>query len=278
MEAEAIVAQLLHGGEHKSASVPEPAVVGKRTVRATAASDIPTSLDELFVQISHTYDLSLTAAAEASIPVVGSVSGGASRRVVVLERLVYKPVQEALGTTFYGYAIRLGVTVNKLEASTKITLPFLAASAEVGAIEAKWALQVVGLAGDKIDSGAIPPTELNVETFVLAKQSLTALIGAVRDSTTRFTAQKVGTSRTADELDREYRTGIARAYALGRLERGRKLRDAVADLPFGKTELRDYITDFYRDFAGISDPQQEPPSAVRTRAQALLGGVKVEPR
>ncbi len=122
-------------------------------------------MDDLSTQVLRVYDLSVTAAGQLNIPVVGSISGGTSRRVIVLERTAYKEIEKENTKYQYGYAIRLAITVNKLTAETKLTLPFLTASAELGQIEAKWILQVVGLAGPKIDSAILPPKELNLETF-----------------------------------------------------------------------------------------------------------------
>src|SRR5690606_32447370 len=130
----------------------------------------PTSLDQLPQSYNRVYDLSVASANELSIPVVGSVSGGINRRVVVLERVAFKEIARPSAVHHWGYAIRLAVTVSKIDARLKLALPVLAASAQLGQIEASWILQVRGLSGPQIDKVDIPMSELNVETFVLAKQ------------------------------------------------------------------------------------------------------------
>ena len=247
-------------------------------ITITATSEIPQTIDDLPIQVSRTYDLSVTAAGELNIPVIGSVSGGLNRRVVVLERTAYKEIVENGITHQFGYAIRLVVTVNKVTAEAKLNLPFLAASAELGQIEAKWMLQVLGLSGEKIDSALLPPKELNLETFVLANQSLDSLIKAVRDPGTKFKAQLIGIVKPAEVVEREFLTAIGKVYALGRLERGKKRGDALADLGSIRDEMRDAIIDTYKDFAGITNDVEAPSSQVRTRAAGLLGPVRVEPR
>lgn len=246
------------------------------TIRATG--DLPQTIDDLPIQVSRTYDLSVTAAGQLNIPVIGSVSGGLNRRVVVLERTAYKEIVEDQITNQFGYAIRLAVTVNKVTAEVNLNLPFLAASAQLGQIEAKWTLQVIGLSGPKIDSALLPPKELNLETFVLANQSLDSLIKAVRDQSTKFKAQLVGIIKPADVVEREFLTAIGKVYALGRFERGKKRGDALADLGSIRDEMRDAIVDTYKDFAGITNDTEAPSPQVRTRAASLLGPVKVEPR
>jgi hypothetical protein len=251
---------------------------GPGKVAAVNPADIPTRIDQLSTQLSRAYDLSVTAAAELNIPVVGSVSGGYSRRVVVLERTAFKNVADGMNQCQYGYAIRLVLTVNKLTADMKLTLPFLAASAEMGQLEAKWTLQVLGLSGSKIDEVSIAPTELNVETFVLAKQSLTNLIGAIRDSTTTFTAELISVVKPAEQIEHDYRTAVGVAYALGRLEKGRKRGQALNDLGPAHEVVRDTLVDVYKEFAGITGDSEEVQPEVRVRAGGLLSGVKVEPK
>lgn len=156
---------------------------------APSAGGIPSSLTDLGRIEVQSYDLSITAAANLSIPVIGSAGGSANRRVVVLEQSAYREVPENGAVLQYGNAVRFCVTVTKWDANLKLTLPFLAASAEVGSIAAHWTLQILGLAGPKIAEAILPPAELNVEKFVLAKQSLECTSAAdpvgVRDAQTR---------------------------------------------------------------------------------------------
>ncbi|MFO0834538.1 MAG: caspase family protein [Phycisphaerales bacterium] len=233
---------------------------------------LPTGLNELPQAMNRVFDLSVTGAMSLGIPIAGSVSGGGSRHVLVLERCAFKVLKSGTGLTQeWGYAIRFCLTVNKFDASMKLTLPFLAASAEVGSIEAQWMLQVIGLGGPKIDAVSLPPTELNVETFVLAKQSLAALIGAVRDPDTVFTPQCLREITPADQRDLALRRAVAHTVAL----------DAIADgVTLERAQKRaadplaaDVIRDMYHDIAGIDVPTLEPSSNARAEARRLLGRV-----
>ncbi len=88
-----------------------------RSVRVSGpvSGEIPTSIDELTNGLSYTYDLSVTAALQLNIPIIGSVSGGIARRVVVAERCAFKPITQDGIERRYGYAIRMCVTVDKME-------------------------------------------------------------------------------------------------------------------------------------------------------------------
>lgn len=233
---------------------------------------------DLPFQESTVYDLSISSAGQLNIPVVGSVSGGTNRRVVVLERRAYRKNPTADGVEFLGYAIRLVVTVNKLDGSMKISLPFLAASAEVGMIEGKWLLQVVGLKGPKIDESALPPSELSVETFVLAKQSLTNLIAAVNDPTTTLDEQQIFLDQTEAQKARKAQFAIGSTYGLSSLERRWKLQDALQRIDGAQQQVIDAVTDVYRDFAGIQNPQEVPSPIIQKDARDLLDQVISGPR
>lgn len=233
---------------------------------------LPTTLNELPQAMNRVFDLSVTGAMSLGIPIAGSVSGGGSRHVLVLERCAFKPLKTGAAISQeWGYAIRFCLTVNKFDASMKLTLPFLAASAEVGSIEAQWMLQVIGLGGPRIDAVSLPPTELSVETFVLAKQSLAALIGAVRDPDTVFTPQCLREITPADQRDLMLRRAVGQTIAL----------DAIADgLTLERAQKRgtdpvtvDVIRDTYRDSAGIDAPTLEPSSNARADARRVLGRV-----
>ena len=235
---------------------------------------IAKKLDELSRARTYTYDLSVHAAGKLGIPILGSASGDYSRRVVVLERSAFKTIDYADITWRYGYAIRLALTVTKRKGDLKVNLPWLAASAELGQIEATWILEVVGLSGRVIDQATITPTQLNVETFVIAKQSLERLIDAVRHKDTVFTAEVVGVDRPVDVVEREYLVGAARSYALSRIEKGRTLKQALHDIGPERELVTDAIADAYKEYAEITTRGRKPSAVVRAKAKDLLGKLK----
>ena len=238
-------------------------------------SNIPTRLEELNQALTRVYDLSVKAALDLSIPIIGTVSGGESRRVVVLESKHWRDVEQPDSTAQYGYAIRLAITTNKLDANVKLNLAYLAASAQLGLIEASWTLYCIGLSGKPIDDATIPPKELSVETFVLAQLSLYAILKAAWEAGTSFSAVKISETKNTDQLRKEYYKDIARAYALGRIERGRTLTQAIEDLGSGNMSFADFVSDFYYAFVGIVNPTDAIPSQARQRAKAFLQTIDV---
>ena len=225
------------------------------------------------------YDLTVTAAVSLNIPVVGSVSGGASRRVVVLERRSYRKQPAADGTEYLGYTIRLAVTVNRIGTETKLTLPFLAASAEVGQIEGRWAVQVVGLLGPKIDQALIPPAELSVEQYFKAKECLKAIIDAIPDETTTIQEQRIYFEPSLSLEQQLMDQTLGRAYGLSCIDKKWKMQKALAEVNGARQPLLDAVVEIYGQVAGIQSELEEVRPAAQTRARQLLSEIReVNPR
>jgi metacaspase-1 len=254
--------------------VPAAADSGRTRGGGRRDASIPGGLDDLSEAISRAYDLSVSAAVDVGIPIAGSVSGGFSRRVIVLERAAFRTIAQADGTKQeWGYAVRFCVTVNKFDASMKLSLPFLAASAQVGSIEAQWMLHVVGLSGPKIDAASLAPTDLNVETFVLAKQSLQQLIEAVRHAETKFSAQLLGQTRASDVLRADFQRCIGRTLGLDALAEGHTLQRVQSRVT--DSVRLDHIRDVYREVANVTLITDTPSSESRQEASKLLGRVSI---
>lgn len=249
---------------------------GPSGIDSRAIAGIPTELNQLDEQVTRSYDLSVTAAGSLNIPVIGSVEGGFNRRVVVLERAAFKRLKEGDVECQYGYALRLCLTINDWKVGAKVNLPFLAASAELGQISAQWIFQIMGLTGPKIDSAVMPPTELNVEKFVLAKQSLEKVINAVRDPETSFQAVKIATISERDTTVQQLKLSVARAYALSSIERGWTLSDARTRLASDEQDVNDTLAEVYQHFAGLTDELSKPGNDVRKKAREVLGRIRAE--
>ena len=234
---------------------------------------LPKSLDDLNETSVRSIDLSVTAAMSLSIPVAGSVSGGYNRHVVVLEQYAVKHIDYNGLRYDYGYAIRFCITVSNWSANMKASLPFLAASAEIGSVQAQWMLDIKGLGGKRIREILPPPTELNVEKFVLVKQKLSEIISAMDDPSTQFMPELINTPE--DIQANQYRISTAQAYALSCIKDGWPLKEALIKLGSAEEELTlDAIRDVYRDFAGLEDETKKPTPDTIYKAKQVLGKIK----
>jgi hypothetical protein len=239
-------------------------------------AQIPKTRSELGELLSFTWDLTVRRALELNIPVAGSVSGGYDRRVVVWEWTQYKTL---LGNgdaeCRYGYVIRFCVTVSKWDVQAKVSLPFLSAQAELGNIQASWMMQVRGVTGPKLNSYILPPQELKVETFVIARQSMEAVIKAVDDPTTQF-IPGILVARIDPALPESvYWSAAVQAFGVDCVRRARSRVDAQARLGSGDPADTDLLTEVYGYF-GVTDPKQIPGSGPREAAERILRGIRVD--
>ena len=239
--------------------------------------DLPKTLEDYPYESSNAYDLSIEAAAKAGLPVF-DVSGGYSRRVITLERVKYikRKTRHPMGGEIesrYGYAIRLCITVNKFNAEASLKLPVLAASAQLGHIEAKWGLSISGLAGKQVSKAILPPESLDVETFVLASQSLGNAIEAVHHETTKFTPVLLSQRLPRQAFEYAVAESIGRLIALDTIKDGRsfaKLQDLVDSYPEDVSTL---ARETYRQFVGDLNIGDKPSTAHRQRARSLLRNI-----
>ena len=246
------------------------------TITGIDPSRIPQTTAELDELTSFTYDLSASRAGELNIPVAGSVGGSFNRRVVVYEWTRFKRLEDSEGVEHrYGYVIRFCLTVNKWDAQGKLTLPFLSAQAEIGNIQASWLMQVRGLVGPMIDAVVLPPRELDVETFVIAKQSLDSVITAINDPSTSFSPGVLLATVDPSAPETDYRQAAIKAFATFNLSRGRSLDRTLARLGSTDPVANDEIADVFA-FFGISAPNEAPSNEARQRARLLLGGIKAD--
>jgi len=237
---------------------------------------IPQTRDELSELLSFTYDLTVTRAGELNIPIVGSVSGGFNRRVIVYEWTRYKELTGSGSIKYrFGYVIRFCLTVSKWEVQGKLSLPFLTAQAELGNIEASWLMQVRGLIGPKIDSVVLPPQDLKVETFVIAKQSLNAAISAISDPKTKYVPGIVLASIDPNAPGVVYWLSAVKAYAVDSARRGRTGAQTMARLGTTDPAANDAITEVY-NYLGITNPNQTPDNSARENAAMILRGIKAD--
>lgn len=240
------------------------------------AGDIPQSPAELGELTSSSYDLSVTRAGELNIPVVGSVGGGTSRRVVVLEWTRFKRLTEADGTELrYGFAIRFCLTVNKWSADLKLSLPFLSAQAELGNIQAAWTMEVRGLTGTKVNAAVLPPQPLSVETFVTARQSLEGIVAAINDPSTTFVPGILLSKTNPLGRDSRLRKSAIEAYALYSVFKGRNADRAVSGLTLKAPEEADSIRAVYESLDAPAGAEV-PPESSRATARLILNGIKAD--
>ena len=222
--------------------------------------------------ISSTYDLSWEGASSLNIPVFGGATASSSSRVVVYEWSRFTEVDAANGgKDRWGFAIRFCLTVSKSSADVSMSLPYLAAEAQLGQIEAGWNMQVKGISGAKIEKAILPPKELNVETFVLARQSLLQLVGAISDTSSVINPVFLLNIPPATTMD-EYKEIVIKTFVVASLAKGKNSSRILEKLG-GSPEVEQVIRIVYHDFGATLGV--DPDSVAIAKAQKALSGVQV---
>ena len=260
-------------------SEPGPSGPIDRTIFKTAFSFAegaqppePPAADDLGEIVATTYSLSIEAAGRLNIPVFGNASGSLSRQVVVYEWSRFRDVGQPDGSTQrWGFAIRFCVTVTKAAGEATVSLPVLAAEAQLGRVEAGWTMQVKGISGPKIREAVLAPEELDVETYIKARNSMQEIIAAIGDADTVIKPELLLTVPPDRPLD-EYGRQALTTYVVACIGNGRLADWAINKL--GNTEpARNIVRAVYEDF-GVA--QGEAPGAVaRAQAEEALRGVRI---
>src|SRR5262249_21964462 len=140
--------------------------------RAARGTDIVVpKLEQLNEMQSYAYTLTSDMAAKLSILTSASISASRAKSVHVLEWAKFVDLERDDGSVLrWGCAARLCITVSKTQGQGSMSLPFLAAEAQLGQIEASWMLNIRGARGSKIEQKLLPPQNLDVKTYVLAEK------------------------------------------------------------------------------------------------------------
>jgi hypothetical protein len=162
---------------------------------------------------------------------VGSVSASAQNRTLIAEFSRTATVEQDGRNASYGVAARLVVGVTKVEGSVSVTIPVLAAQAQLGHGEASVNLRVSGYVGDKL-AGLLPTDVLmlNVDTYssLTTKMSeIVKLIGSDRDKIRPkllwLEGEDEGPAKVEDELAR----AVGSAYALTQIKEHKTLDESL---------------------------------------------------
>ncbi len=147
----------------------------------------------------------------------GTLSGSGRERVIVLEFSRSAPCLAGDGTELrYGVAVRLAVKVSKYEARTSLTLPVVAAEAQLGRVEAQSMLLVRGYVGAKLGS-LIPALEaFSVESYVNLMQRVSQIQALISQDTAniRPALLHVPPNEVEDEGKHDHALGVTWALSM----------------------------------------------------------------
>lgn len=224
-------------------------------------------------------DYSVDTAADLGI-FFGSAEAKFMRRLVIYEWQKYRDVKEGNETVRWGVAIRVRMNVLKKSAQASISNVFnLTASASAGMVETTVEIDNLGIQSATVEAAIPVFNALTADSFVELQHAYTkALPELTRGEGIDFTPRVLsvwGHANDVHDREREYREAVATAWAVDRVARGKRLREATE---VGDDEFRAIVRTFYTEFAQIpSDaPEARPSDVVKAKAKAIIGTLSME--
>ena len=234
----------------------------------------PPSPEELDTWVWDQYNLQTDVAAKLGFTVGGGNFGRRSR-VLIAEFSRSKTITTGSTTTRWGVAARLIVNVVGLELGANVTLPFVAAEAQMNRLEASANLRVEGYVGE--NTGAQMPdfTTFDVESYVNLMQSLTKLKGLIGKDVESISPRPLWQFSAAESpnyAEEPLFAAVARVWALTAIQNGDPLARAIEHFPGEDTpDARYLMREVYNDVLG--DPDATPDEHARDTAEAVTGGL-----
>jgi hypothetical protein len=257
-------------------------VANSRRVRAKAPKKKPAipGVDDLGAWRWQQTEMSSNLAVKLGFA-VGSVSASTQSRTLIAEFSRSATVEVEGAHAQYGVAARLVVGVTSFEAKGALTIPVLAAEAQLGRSQASVNLTVTGYVGDGL--AELLPTDiltLNVDTYSSLTTSISnivKLIGSdrenVRPELLWVEAEDEGPAKIEDELTR----AVGAAYALSQIRDSETLDEALNAYE-DKDDLiaQEAIRHVYADL--LPNDDQEKAAEASERATRLLDDYVVKRR
>jgi hypothetical protein len=237
----------------------------------------PKNIKDLTSENIFTSILSVDAAAELKIP-FGDASGKFSRRIFIMEYLKYVDMEKEGGKVRYGVGIRAVSNFKLLSGKAKTSsLPFIAASAELGFIEATLSFDVLGLQSQKITDAIPSPSRLDVETYTLIGKAFDKIKKLVWDNDTIVSPRilsVMGSSHFEDES--LYDESVAVCWALTRIKNREKLGDALKDIQDESEQFIETVRRVYSNIANITENDGKPDNRESRNADQILMGLEMK--
>lgn len=234
----------------------------------------PKTLQELDTADSFTSVLSVDAAAALKIP-FGTMEGKFSRKIFVQDYLHYTDLQDQGQKIRWGVGIRWIVNIKQLDGKAEISsLPYVAASAQLGYVQAEARFQVLGLNSPEIVKKTPAPLPLNTETFSEMNGALKDIKSLIWDSNTLVKPKILAVlGQERPHTDSQYDEALAVSWALSKIKDGDTLRDALDEIKNESSLFEDTVRGVYLDIVKSSEQNYRPDVDAKDKARRLLKGL-----
>lgn len=213
--------------------------------------------------------MSVTAAVKIGLP-PAAVDMGLQSRVVLREIRRSGEVDVAGVRELWGVAIRLSVVVQGVKIDSRLTLPIIAAHAQLGTLSAQATITVAGFDDDRILALLPNFAEMNTETYSAYTSATDAIKRHIAKHPENLTPKRLGIVLSPRNVDEDLRTAAVQASAVRSIADGYTLerfyqrnRDLDAD-------GRSIAHDVWRELTDGQGTDDYPSLTATARAQAIL--------
>ncbi len=208
---------------------PGTALPGEAVTRAEAMGTdpgVPTRADLESWQVRDD-QLSYDAALKMSLP-IASVDANFSRRVVLRDVCRYTERTAGNVTTVWGVAVRLTVTVWSTKLEGRLTLPMVAAQAQLGIVNASADLRVLGFKNNEVGK-LLPKFEtLDVGSYGEYTKASDAIVTFISEHEADIVPVVLKTFEKPPPKKERLTVAMGSARAVHFIARRKPLRDAIA--------------------------------------------------
>jgi hypothetical protein len=229
-----------------------------------------------------TFAYSLTREAAVSLNFWGSSDLSASDRVVLYQFAWYKDNVEQDGAvgSRCGAGVILALKVSNAKTTLDITLPTLAANAQLGQVSIQYKLSTFGLSGNAINA-AIPSAaaigKFDTESYAALMQSITSIQNSYKANATELTVTPRLISAAIPTSGPGFETTIAiQTFAINQLALGNSCRRAKDSVP-DRDGISDGLVSEVYSSLGASCGILPPSGAIRQKARDLLARYRLTP-
>jgi hypothetical protein len=194
------------------------------------------------------------------------------RRIYMAED-VYRatPVDQGGTKVLYGVSSRLELGITTFDVNTRLSLPFLAAQAQVGNATINYRMELVGWTGSVKDF--LSKGEFNVEGYARFRDTMDRIKGMVFDDVAHINPEPLFVEfPTAIGEDAELVISVATTFAVRHAGRGDSVMQAFESTGSGALLSPLEMDAIRRAYLvlGIATDNQRPTSEQRNRAKELL--------
>ena len=208
---------------------------------------------------------------------ISTIRFSGRQRVLISEFSRSKEVGPPGKSVRYGVAVRLLVQVTQTELNANLSLPIVAAQAQMGLTSASSSLSVHGYVGN-LSGKILPDQDFNVESYVALMHSVAELQDIVTNNVQHIRPVLLEVPDVVVDLLQERQKAIGVVWALSNIADGRSYAQAMNKFALPPDAVISAIQNTYRDLLGTDSHDAKPWNEIQQKAELELGKLRLRRR